>query len=88
MTGRIVLIIGLLFPAWSVAQEVQTLNLKKCLDIAFEHNADIISAGLNEERSEVDLRTSLGRFLPSFDSRFSVNMQDKARVSLSKTRGL
>ena len=88
MTGRIVLIIGLLFPAWSGAQELQTLNLEKCLRIAFEHNAEIIGAGLDEERSEVDLRTSLGRFLPSFDSRFSVSMQDKARVSLSKTRGL
>ncbi len=88
MTGRIVLIIGLLFPAWSGAQEVQTLNLERCIEIAFEHNADIIAAGMDEERSEVDLRTSLGRFLPSFDSRFSVSMQDKDRVSLSKIRGL
>jgi hypothetical protein len=87
MTGRIVLIIGLLFPAWSSAQEIRTLNLEKCLRIAFEHNAEIIGAGLDEERSEVDLRTSLGRFLPSFDSRFSVNMQDEARDSYSEIRG-
>jgi len=88
MTRYIALIIGLLFPGWSVAQEVQTLNLERCLEIAFEHNADIIAAGLDEERSEVDERASFGRFLPSCESRFSTNLQDKSQVSLSKIRGL
>ncbi|MFH1008047.1 MAG: TolC family protein [Candidatus Latescibacterota bacterium] len=87
MTAKILLIVALLCPAASHAQEAQTLNLEVCLKIALEHNADLIGSGLDEERSKVDLRSSLGPFLPSLNSQFSVNMQDEARYITSETRG-
>ena len=73
---------------WSFAQEVGTLNLERCLALAFEHNAELIAARLDEERSEVDERSSFGRFFPSCESQFNTNLQGKSQVSLSKIRGL